>query len=504
MQRTAILNGSNINYDKDYSLSAVAMMTPWVVEGLEVTTNSVAIGKAFIQVTRTSVTPNEVFYILFENTSAVTIDTTWTKKVFIKIPKANVNDPWYNQASGVNIATIQTDTDYPAEDYIPLASITAGVITDAREFVKIKWKQVDGVLSEAKSENIASATTTDLSDATWNTIHITWTTTITSFWNVEAGVKFTLIFDWILTLTHHATSLILPTWANIVTAVWDTCEIVSEWGWNWRVVSYTRKDWSALFSIATDRVIRLYNNFILWEVFSANQFARMWNDIVWTPIQQLVDTGWYNQVPANTVFQTFTSLSDTIVTSVTIKVPAYEADWNTQIQILNSSDVVLGTSDTIYYIYTWATTNFQFNFSTPCPIPANTSWLKLKLIRSSTLRLVPNTAWWYAWWQAYYNASIDFYFSIATRTWEESNKIYKANSLTSVKWRPIWAILTTWNIWDTKTIITWWIITWFTSLTPWEIYYLKDDYTIWLTAWTISIKVWRAISSTELLFIPYL
>lgn len=42
MQRTAILNGSNINFDKDYSLTAVALMEPGVVEGLQVTENSVA------------------------------------------------------------------------------------------------------------------------------------------------------------------------------------------------------------------------------------------------------------------------------------------------------------------------------------------------------------------------------------------------------------------------------------------------------------------------------
>lgn len=99
MQRTALLNGSNINFDKDYSLPAFASLRAGVVDGLEVTENSVSAGRGMIQVTRTAVTPNEVFYIVYENTEAVTIDTSGDKKVFVKIPKANLNDPGYNQAS---------------------------------------------------------------------------------------------------------------------------------------------------------------------------------------------------------------------------------------------------------------------------------------------------------------------------------------------------------------------------------------------------------------------
>lgn len=138
MQRTAMINGATVTYDKDYSLPAVALMTPGVVEGLEVTTNSVAPWKAFIEVTRTSVTPNETFYIQYENTSAVTIDTSWDKKVFIAIPKANINDSWYNGATWEGIAIIQTGASYPTEDYIPLASITGGVITDERDTIRVK------------------------------------------------------------------------------------------------------------------------------------------------------------------------------------------------------------------------------------------------------------------------------------------------------------------------------------------------------------------------------
>jgi len=99
-----------------------------------------------------------------------------------------------------------------------------------------------------KGADIASATTTDIWAATWNFVDITWTTTITWFWTVQAWTKRTLQFDWVLILTYNATSLILPSNANITTVAWDTCEMISLWSGNWICTSYTREDWTALVS----------------------------------------------------------------------------------------------------------------------------------------------------------------------------------------------------------------------------------------------------------------
>jgi hypothetical protein len=93
---------------------------------------------------------------------------------------------------------------------------------------------------EAKSANIASSGTTDLSTATGNLIHITGVTTITAFGTVQAGACYKLVFDGILLLTYNATSLILPGAVNITTAANDTCIIESEGSGNWRVIDYTR------------------------------------------------------------------------------------------------------------------------------------------------------------------------------------------------------------------------------------------------------------------------
>lgn len=101
-------------------------------------------------------------------------------------------------------------------------------------------------VNTAKGADIASATTTNLGTATGNFVHITGTTTITGFGTVAAGVFRLVRFAGVLTLTHNATSLILPTGANITTAANDTAIFVSEGSGNWRCVNYSRATGSAL------------------------------------------------------------------------------------------------------------------------------------------------------------------------------------------------------------------------------------------------------------------
>lgn len=115
----------------------------------------------------------------------------------------------------------------------------AGNINDAIREIMVQVKeQLGGV--NFKGADLASATTTDLSTATGNVIDITGTTTITGLGTVAAGQVFILQFDGILTLTHNATSLILPGAANITTAAGDIAVVVSEGSGNWRCVSYQR------------------------------------------------------------------------------------------------------------------------------------------------------------------------------------------------------------------------------------------------------------------------
>lgn len=111
------------------------------------------------------------------------------------------------------------------------------------DFESVTVQQVANA-NESKSADIASAATTDLSNATTPFLHITGTTTITGFGSVQAGTERVLVFDGILTLTHNATSLILPTAANIVTAVGDVAIFRSEGSGNWRCMAYQRANGS--------------------------------------------------------------------------------------------------------------------------------------------------------------------------------------------------------------------------------------------------------------------
>lgn len=106
------------------------------------------------------------------------------------------------------------------------------------------------VLSAAPVD-IASAATTDIGAATSPNVRITGTTTITGFGTAPSGTTRKLRFVAALTLTHNATSLILPGAANIITAAGDTAEAISLGSGNWVLVN---------FQPATQAGMRLLSN----------------------------------------------------------------------------------------------------------------------------------------------------------------------------------------------------------------------------------------------------
>jgi hypothetical protein len=94
--------------------------------------------------------------------------------------------------------------------------------------------QVDG-----RAEiDLASAGTTDIGAQASNNVRITGTTTITSFGTIASGVTRQLRFAAALTLTHNATSLILPGGANITTAAGDTATAISLGSGNWIMADF--------------------------------------------------------------------------------------------------------------------------------------------------------------------------------------------------------------------------------------------------------------------------
>lgn len=97
----------------------------------------------------------------------------------------------------------------------------------------------------AAEVSVTSAATADILGAASQRVLITGSTgPITSFGTGTNRIRF-VRFDSTPTLTHHATSLILPGGVNIVAAAGDTCIVVSDASSNARVLAYQRANATA-------------------------------------------------------------------------------------------------------------------------------------------------------------------------------------------------------------------------------------------------------------------
>ena len=119
-----------------------------------------------------------------------------------------------------------------------LSDLGAASVTTANTWTKTQ--------TFTKGSDVASASALTLGDG--NYFDITGTTTITSITTKAVGTVIKLHFDGILTLTHHATNLILPSGANITTAAGDEAEFVEYASGDWRCTSYTRASGEAVVS----------------------------------------------------------------------------------------------------------------------------------------------------------------------------------------------------------------------------------------------------------------
>jgi len=119
---------------------------------------------------------------------------------------------------------------------------------DGNNYIKIRPTFIEfaKALNFAPSVNLASSTNPALGATASNNVTITGTTTISGFDTVTDGITRIVKFSGILQLTYNATSLILPTSANITTAVGDIAVFRSLGSGNWECITYTRRDGTAL------------------------------------------------------------------------------------------------------------------------------------------------------------------------------------------------------------------------------------------------------------------
>lgn len=108
-----------------------------------------------------------------------------------------------------------------------------------------------GIVGGGIISTIASAPTTDLCSVFPAFLEVSTSTgPVTSFGSsCQTGVWKRVTFTGALTLSYNATSLILPTATNIVTAAGDTLDAVALGSGNWIVTNYTRATGAALSSV---------------------------------------------------------------------------------------------------------------------------------------------------------------------------------------------------------------------------------------------------------------
>lgn len=136
---------------------------------------------------------------------------------------ANATPTAGTNLAGFMSAADKTKVDALATTYLPL---TGGSLT--------------GALNEAQGADIESATTTDIGAATGNYLVVTGVTTITGLGTVQAGTRRIVKFSGALLLTYNATSLILPSAADITTVAGDVATFVSLGSRNWICVDYSK------------------------------------------------------------------------------------------------------------------------------------------------------------------------------------------------------------------------------------------------------------------------
>lgn len=108
----------------------------------------------------------------------------------------------------------------------------------------------------AKGANVASAATTNIWATDGNLIHVTGTTGITSLGTAaQAGASRTVIFDGVVTLTHNASTLLLPGGSNYTTSANEVIEFIAD-----TTTKIVMKARSSLASTATKIAFSAYKS----------------------------------------------------------------------------------------------------------------------------------------------------------------------------------------------------------------------------------------------------
>ena len=153
-----VLNGTNLTSDFGLQSAVSAMLTAGVRKNFqnecEVVAGKVQTGFAFVEVERNSISPAQSFLIPVSITEEIAIDTSGDGFVILKIDQNKINDGSTNSEDGTGIATVEKVAELPAKNFLLLASLSNGEITDQRDFAQLRERPIKSFATEAARDEI--------------------------------------------------------------------------------------------------------------------------------------------------------------------------------------------------------------------------------------------------------------------------------------------------------------------------------------------------------------
>lgn len=132
MQRIGNLNWENITYDHDISGLMRGLIDWGVIEGGTVVGNKLQPVQAIIPLVRSN---GQKILAFFESDEVIDLPTTGDYKVYIEVDQSKIDFGGNNAEDGTGIASIKTWPSVPSQNFLLLASVTAGQVKDERNLI---------------------------------------------------------------------------------------------------------------------------------------------------------------------------------------------------------------------------------------------------------------------------------------------------------------------------------------------------------------------------------
>lgn len=350
MQRVWVLNWNNITYDKDLTAWLLASLNAGIVEWFSVSWSGASAEiepwKALIECTRTN---GEKIMVFFENTANVPVDMSGTKKVYIEVDQAKLDDWATNNEDGTEIGVITTDPSaYPSLNFIKLYDVITWTATDDRVFINFKSDVEKRWVLQLKS--IVSSKSWDYT-FTWNEQQNTLFSTSTTWWIVTYTLDPSL-FDlskWLYEFTFEkitadANTVIIDLWSwntidweqtYTMTAQWETVTIKIETSTFAKVVASSNKP------VVFDASSIYFWDWSDWDLVIANGETVTLNWDIYNYNNIDIQAGWILNRTANSPLQI--RVKDTIT-----------IDWDIDLKwVLSKTSVIASSSNFALSLWVW-------------------------------------------------------------------------------------------------------------------------------------------------------